>query len=230
VLPTPKSSVLDGACDLYASSKQLEGNQMSHLKIEAARRQLGTAMALYLQNQDPVSVHCLAGGGCELIEYYAQKPGAEPFFSHIVKTYPSKGHNELKNLQRQFWNAFKHATHRYGDERDDDELLSRFIDEQNDALLYIGWYDYAQVTGKLPIEAQAHQAWYIALHPEKLSESYSSEDYEQLFPNVCNQPRAKQKRMLVEAIEHARGTKDVMSHPATEKRSLILGWPPSWPS
>jgi hypothetical protein len=31
------------------------------------------------QDHDPVSVHCLVGGGCELIDYYAKKAGAEPF-------------------------------------------------------------------------------------------------------------------------------------------------------
>jgi hypothetical protein len=50
---------------------QIEGAQnLSKLKIASARRQLGTALALYLQDADPVSVHCLAGGGCELIDYY----------------------------------------------------------------------------------------------------------------------------------------------------------------
>jgi hypothetical protein len=52
---------------------------MSQLKIESARRQLGTALALYLSDHDPVSVHCLAGGGCEVIEFYAKKAGSEPF-------------------------------------------------------------------------------------------------------------------------------------------------------
>jgi len=57
-------------------------------KIEIARRQLGTALALYLQDQDPVSVHCLAGGGCELIEYYAKEAGAKPLTSHIMEVMP----------------------------------------------------------------------------------------------------------------------------------------------
>ena len=55
-------------------------------KIEAARRQLGTALALYLKDQDPVSVHCLAGAGCELIEYYAQKSGGELDIAKLRRT------------------------------------------------------------------------------------------------------------------------------------------------
>ena len=48
---------------------------MSRLKIECARRQLGTALDLYLRDLDPVSVHCLANGGCELIQFHAAKAG-----------------------------------------------------------------------------------------------------------------------------------------------------------
>jgi hypothetical protein len=201
---------------------------MSHLKIKSARRQLGTALALYLQDQDPVSVHCLAGGGCELIECYAKKAGVEPFFSHIRKTFPEAKVNELRIIQRKFWNAFKHATHGHnGDERDDDELLSRFTDIQNDGALYVGWHDYYGAVGAMPIEAQVFQAWYIALHPEKLNKSYSFEDYERLFPNIHAKPRAKQKRILVKVIEKMRSNKAVMGHSSTERRALLLGWPPS---
>src|SRR6266516_3347971 len=139
---------------------------MSTLKIEAARRQLGTALHLYLRSLDPVSVHCLANGGCELIEFYAKKAGGEPFTSHILKTQPKLDIVALRKIQRQYWTAFKHAVHqRSQQERNDEKLLSRFTDEQNDGALFIGWYDYAQATKMMPVEAQVHQIWYIALNP-----------------------------------------------------------------
>jgi hypothetical protein len=108
---------------------------MSHLKIEAARRQLGHALDLFLQDRDPVSVHCLAGGGCELIEYHATKAGGEPFTSFMLKTNPDLDIKTIRKRQRQYWTAFKHATTHEGDERDDDHLLSRFTDENNDVAL-----------------------------------------------------------------------------------------------
>lgn len=198
---------------------------MSHLKIESARRQLGTALALYLQNLDPVSVHCLAGGGCELIEYYAKKAGGQPLVSHILKTHPHLDMPELRRLQRKFWTAFKHTTNQHtGEERDDDELLLRFTDEQNDTALFIGWYDYALAVRAMPIEAQVQQAWYIALYPEKLDPKYSRDTYRELFPNLRSRSRADQKRMLSERIEIARADHGIMSDPATETRALIIGW------
>ena len=165
----------------------------SRLKIESARRQLGTALALYLQDQDPVSVHCLAGGGCELIDYYAKKAGKEPFTTHILKTYPDLNIKQLRKIQRQFWTAFKHATHQgSGIERDDNELLTRFSDEQNDHALFIGWYDYALSTKTMPIEAQVHQAWYLALYHEKLDRSTQSRLTRNCFP-LCEQKPASTK-------------------------------------
>jgi hypothetical protein len=163
---------------------------LSELKIESARRQLGTALALYLNNQDPVAVHCLAGGECELIEFYAKKRGAQPFTSHILKTFPDLNIREIRQKQRKYWTAFKHATHLHGEgERDDDELLRKFTDDQNDHALFIGWYDYMLAVNKLPIEAQAYQAWYLALYPEKLDPKHSIDRYEERMPRQRDNSR-----------------------------------------
>jgi hypothetical protein len=193
-------------------------------KIEAARRQLGTALALYLNDSDPVSVLCLAGGGCEVIEHFASKGGGKPFVSHMLETHPDLDSAKLHRIQRRYWNAFKHALDRQGRERDDEKLLAAFNDEQNDHMLFIGWYDYAQAVNKLPVEAQAHQVWYLALYPEKLDPKFSTDQYDKLFPNLRKLPRAKQKLRLRTAIRRARSDKSIMRDPRTEKRSLIIGW------
>ena len=203
---------------------------MSRLKIEVARRQLGTALALYLDDHDPVSVHCLAGGGCELIEHYAKKAGGQPFTSVVLKLQPDLDIKTLRKAQRQFWTAFKHATHQHGGtERDDDKLLSRFTDEQNDIALFIGWWDYAWTTGTMPVEALVHHFWYLALHPDKLGPRPSDQLYEEIFAALPTKSRADQKRMLNEVIEIMRASSNVMSDPFTEARGLMLNWPPEEP-
>jgi hypothetical protein len=200
---------------------------MSNLKIESARRQLGTALWLYLRDEDPVSVHCLAGGGCEMIEHFAKKAGAKPFSSYMLRAHPDLDIAKLKSIQRKFWNAFKHATHQGGEkERNDDDLLKRFSDEQNDHALFIGWYDYANATNSLPVEAQAHQVWYIALYPEKLDPKHSIERYQTIFPRLRGRPRAEQKQMLNRIIEKVRNDPNVMEDPMTDKRPLVIEWKP----
>jgi hypothetical protein len=209
----------------YRCQPDLLDRRMSKLKIETARRRLGTALGLYLWDRDPVAVHCLANGGCELIEYYAEKAGGQRFSSHILRAYSDLDIKELRRIQRKYWTAFKHATHQHsGKERDDDGVLMEFNDEKNDHALFIGWYDYALATQTMPIEAQVHQAWYLALHPIKLSQQHSAQPYEQLFPDLRSRPRAEQKRMLNAVIEDARADRDNMTDSRTDTRSLILGW------
>jgi hypothetical protein len=76
----------------------------------------------------------------------------------------------------------------------------------------------------MPIEAQVHQAWYLALHPMKLHEKHSPEPYEELFPDLRPKSRPEQKRMLNAVIEEARANNDYMTDPKTDTRPLMLGW------
>jgi hypothetical protein len=198
---------------------------MSQLKIECARRQLGTALDLYLRDLDPVSVHCLANGGCEVIEHQARKAGAEPFVSRILKTRSDLGIKKLRIAQRKYWNAFKHAL-KYGKEREDDPLLAQFRDEMNDAALFVGWADYYRATKTMPIEAHMYQIWFIALYPAKLDPKHARvlPAYKQIFPGLGLMRRAQQKRELNKVIDGARKRNDLMSDPRTDRRPLVLDW------
>ena len=138
-------------------------------KTQIARRQLGTSLALFLENSDPVSVHTLACAGCEIAEHLTRKAGAEPFSTHALQTFPDLDIKAIWRLRNKYCNALKHANKHNGSERDDQELLERFNDEANIHVLFLGWYDYALAVGTLPIEAQVFQVWYFARHPEKLS-------------------------------------------------------------
>lgn len=147
--------------------------------------------------------------------------------SHLTccRPFPDLDIGEVRKRQRRYWNAFKHATHpRSNKERDDDRLLTEFTDTQNDHALFIGWYDYALAANALPIEAQAHQVWYIALYPEKLDPRHSIDRYEQIFPNLRTESRIVQKRKLNDVIKSARLNSDMMNDQMTDKRPLILHW------
>jgi hypothetical protein len=197
------------------------------LKIEVARRQLGTALFLYLRDFDPVSVHCLASAGCEVIEHFAKKVGREPFMMQVQQQNPNLPFEELRGMQRRYWNAFKHATERKGVERQDNEILANFTDEQNDVALLIGWHDYHMATKKIPMEAQTHMAWYITLHPEKLNPGHELERYTRYFSaEIKNKSRSMQKAELRSVIERTRSVHEIMGHAETDTRGLMIGWPP----
>jgi hypothetical protein len=188
-------------------------------KTEIARRQLGTALALFLEGKDPVSVHTLACAGCEIAEYLTRKAGAEPFSTHALLTFPDINIGKIRN---QYWNAFKHAQTRGGVEREDSEQLERFEDEVNDHTLFVGWHDYMLAVGALPMEAQIFQAWYFALYPEKLNPEVDTTIHQRVFPMLSSKSRADQKGALREVISSFRENAEVMKHPKTDPRPLML--------
>ena len=191
-------------------------------KAKVARRQLGTALALFIDDLDPVSVHTLACAGGEIAEHLTNKAGAKPFSSHAMATFPDMDIKELRRLQRQFWNAFKHATTRDGKERDDRKLLERFNDLQNDHTLFVGWYDYMLAAKSMPVEGQVFQAWYFALYPEKLNPNIDRAQYEAIFPRLRNLSRGAQKKALKKAIAQVRRDKAVMRDRQTDRQRLAM--------
>ena len=192
------------------------------VKAAVARRQLGTALSLFLADEDPVSVHCLACGGGEIADFLAKEAGKMPFSQHALETNPDMKIGELQILRNKYWNAMKHALTLNGKVRSDDELLTRFDDEQNDHVLFVGWYDYASAVGCLPVEVQAFQVWYFANFPEKLTEEFPAADFENMFPGIRTMRRSEKKRVLRQKIAYAKRQISIMQDPRTERRKLIL--------
>jgi hypothetical protein len=167
-------------------------------------------------------VHTLACAGGEVAEHLTRKAGAQPFSSHALAAFSDLEIGDLRRLQNQYWNAFKHATTRSGEERADHDLLKRFTDGHNDHTLFIGWYDYGLAVGMMPIEAQAFQVWYFALYPDKLNPEVDTSRHESLFPKLQEYSRAEQKKALRAAIAAARQDHVIMVDSRTDPRPLIL--------
>jgi hypothetical protein len=180
-------------------------------KAEVSRRQLGTALSLFLADQDPVSVHTLACAGGEIAEHLTRIAVQKPFSMHALASFPDLDIREFRRLQRQYCNAFKHATTLDGEDRSQ-ELLNRFDDEINNHMLFIGWYDYANATGKLPIEAQVFQVWYLALYLDKLNRDVDPRPYMNTFPELTL------RRKIASSLTDL----NLMRDPQTDARPLIL--------
>src|SRR3984893_17563653 len=95
-------------------------------KLNVARHQLGTALDLFIRDRDPISVQCLACGGCEVSEAIATAENLKPFSSHILESVPDIDMRKIRRLKNQYWNAFKHLTTHAGEVRDDFETLGSF--------------------------------------------------------------------------------------------------------
>jgi hypothetical protein len=116
----------------------------------------------------------------------------------------------------------KHATTLDGEDRADQELLNRFDDEINNHMLFIGWYDYANATGKLPIEAQVFQVWYFALYLDKLNRDVDRRPYMNTFPELNTQSPSMRKEALRRKIASSLTDLNLMRDPQTDGRPLIL--------
>jgi hypothetical protein len=190
-------------------------------KTEVARRQLGAALALFLDDLDPVAVHSLACSGGEVAEHMAFKAGEQPFSTHTLAMHPDIDSGRLRGLRNQFWNAFKHATTQKGLDRNDEQLLADFRDDQNDHALFIGWYDYRRAAGWLPLEAQAFQVWYYALYPEKLRNIEDARPAVERFGDLTKVSRTEAKYRLRTEIARLRQDGNVMTHPLTEPVAIL---------
>jgi hypothetical protein len=167
-------------------------------------------------------VQCLACGGAELIEAIATLENVEPLSTHMLETAPDLDITKLGNIQRQYWNAFKHMTTRKGEVRDDSETLAAFDDTKNDAALFVGWWDYHAVTKKLPLPVQVFQVWWYALNERKLAPDADLAVIRKVFPNIMATDRVEQKRRLRRAIEKYRDDKAVLRDPRTEVAPLCF--------
>ncbi|TYC63959.1 hypothetical protein FMN50_02010 [Rhodobacterales bacterium] len=209
--------------DANHKGQQMDAHQ---LKFDIARAQLGAATGLFLRDRDPISVHALACGACELLEGVGQVENVEVLSALVLKLNPDMKPGKIVRLRNQYWNAIKHF---YAQDkktvREDAALLAHFSDVQNDTVIWQGWHDYQALAGKLPIEAQVLQVWYFAINEDKLAPEVDKDPYRKFFPNIQSDQRTEQKRRLKRACEKFRKNRQIMADHKTENIPLLYRRP-----
>lgn len=193
------------------------------IKLAVARAQLGTALSLFIQDRDPISVHALACGGAEVMEGLAEQSGLATLSSHILATFPDVDFAKVKRLRNQYWNAIKHfykADNRTA--REDEDLMADFSDRANDAVLFMGWLDYMQRQARLPVEVQVFQVWWYATNESRMADHVDPTPYRSLFPGIATQSRQEQKRRLARMVEKYRRDPAILADPRTEPGRLVM--------
>jgi hypothetical protein len=188
-------------------------------KMEIARRHLGTALALFLDDLDPVAVQTLACSGSEIAEHLSKVAGEEPFSKLVMEEFPDLDKKKLQGLRNKYWNAFKHATTHQGVERDDSVIFSQFSDEKNDHTLFLGWYDYMMATSSFPIAASVFQIWYFAKYPA----ADLTAEAVHLFGDLRNVSRGDAKARMREVIRRFSEDPEIVQDSRTDRRPLMMG-------
>ncbi|WP_260429001.1 MULTISPECIES: hypothetical protein [unclassified Burkholderia] len=188
-------------------------------KIDAARRQLITAIRLFFDGGDPVSMYSLASNAWEVIDVLCTSAGVESFSKQARENLPD-GHKLKYYVNEPCRNFFKHAEQ---DPNPDNSVELREADVA--AILFLAAEDYMRFRQGGPVEAQVFQLWFIAVFPEKVTAddpvAQSKLEYAKLaFPGIARLGSSEQiemgRQMLVAALKDG----DLAADPKTE-RSLM---------
>jgi len=77
-------------------------------KLDCAKRQLQTAIALYFHFGEPVSIHTLASAAYALLQNLNSSRGGEPMIKD-VKLIKEEFRGEVRKKMNEYQNFFKHA-------------------------------------------------------------------------------------------------------------------------
>ncbi|KVF43016.1 hypothetical protein [Burkholderia seminalis] len=184
-------------------------------KIDAARRQLITAIRLFFDGDDPVSVYSLASNAWEVIDVLCTSAGVESFSKQARENLPD-GHTLKYYVNEPCRNFFKHA------EQDPNPDSSVELREANvAAILFLAVEDYIRFRQGGPVEAQVFQLWFIAAFPEKVAEDdpvaqSKLESAKLAFPGIdklCSSDKVEMGRQVLAA---ARKDDGLAADPKTE--------------
>lgn len=179
-------------------------------KLEAANRQLCTAIDLFFSDGDAVAVHTLACAAREIYEKHCRKAELGRMFDFVRDGNPHYAEKDLWNLLNLARNFFKHP----GDSLDD---RVEFDDSLNDFQILAAATDCATLCSpRHPSEIQAFTIWFLAVEsPDEaamnaadpaeadLARSLQA-DIDRRFPGLRNASRTEKKRFGRRLLEDAR--------------------------
>jgi hypothetical protein len=194
---------------------------MKVMNLEAAHRQLATAVRMYFQDDDAVSIHTLACAAREIYEKRCKSEGADRMFEHLLEANPhldESGMWKVLNHQRNF---FKHPVG--ANEPDGVEI----DDDTNAAALLIASYDCCSLCGgsdALPA-AVVFNGWYLAVNdmneagaaPDQIEDAKQCISlFESSFPGLRAASKVEQKQLGLDLLQWfesgCQGPQPVMSN------------------
>jgi len=130
-------------------------------KLDAAKRQLETAVRLYFNDADPVSIHTLVCASHEILTNLNEKRGNSPTIisDNLIKE-PYK--KMVRDKIREAKNFFKHA------DKDPDGVL-KFYPAVNDFFLLDSCETYEILTGEKVPHFIIFRGWFNSRYPDILN-------------------------------------------------------------
>jgi hypothetical protein len=165
-------------------------------KLEAAKYQLGTAIRLYFEDRDPVSVHTLVSAAWEVIEKLCEDQGHVGLRALMKQVIAPAHHREVGDALNKARNFFKHGSN--------PSATLSFNEDQNLGVIAACIYGLTQLGVEIQ-EAKPFLLWLWLVEPYLLDgPPPDTQTVETTFgEDLQNKPRADQKRVGRELL--ARG-------------------------
>jgi hypothetical protein len=136
--------------------------KMNVSKIDAAKRQLETAITLYFSNADPVSVHALAAAAHEILHALCKSRGGKSLIKDIgIRKGKEKEYRKIINEAQNF---FKH-----GDS--DPDASFEFRPTTTETFIFDACQMYISVTTETPKPLYIFNFWFVVNHPFLMTEA-----------------------------------------------------------
>jgi hypothetical protein len=177
--------------------------------LEAAHRQLCTAIRLFFADDDAVAVHTLACAAREIYEKHCRATGRGRMFDFVQAGNPAYAERDLWNLLNAARNFFKHPAASPHDRIE-------FDDSMNDFQLLAACTDCATLSAPhQPPEVQAFSLWFVAVEEpdaQAMAEATVSDadtvrlmqkEIDRLYPGMRTAPRGEKKRFGARLVQEA---------------------------
>lgn len=138
-------------------------------KLDAAKRQLDTAISLYFKDADPVSIHTLTAAAHQILMDISKAEGVRSLVKDsLLDIIKKDGMKKYLSLVNKAENYFKHA-------KKDARALLQFNPEQTVILLFDAVELYMQYTKEKPDDMFIYRLWFLCKHPEFFSDEIKNE-------------------------------------------------------
>jgi hypothetical protein len=139
-------------------------------KIEAAQRQIDTAIRLLFDNEDPTVIHTLSMAGFRILRDLAKQQNSNLSKSEQSLIKPGMEGKFWGSMQ-SFANFLKHA------EKDPDGIIDNIEEEVNDSILLLASLYYQDLGYQFTPEMLALISWHSAIHPDFI-QNYASNNFQ----------------------------------------------------
>jgi hypothetical protein len=179
---------------------------MDVTKREAACRQLATAIWLYFEDIDPMSVHTLANAAGEIIDGLLKQQGFPSGRDESLGLIVPERRDEIGRLLNRGRNFLKHHSQ-------PDSVLEGFGDEWNTLPIWVGCAGLRRLYGAdVPLEVGVWEGWLSVVEPDLLSVPATQEASGALGNTMRHAPRSAQKAWGRDLLVEVSGRADRWRH------------------